>query len=115
MDSWKNTGEENNGGFPPGICLIVPFSRILHKTLKKTIKIDFLSWNFLQLFDKDFYDYLQKWGVPPATICFRIHRFWGKVTEGEPNDPPTPFDKPWLLPQTTLHTHARRTFCTSVC
>ena len=40
---------------------------------------------------------------------------WSQVNAGGRNDPPTPFDKPWLLPQTTLHAHARRTFCTSVC
>ena len=40
---------------------------------------------------------------------------WIEVNPSDVNDPPTPFHKPWLLPQTTLHAHARRTFCTSVC
>ena len=37
------------------------------------------------------------------------------MTAGELSDPLTPVDIPWLLPQTSLHAHARRTFCTSVC
>ena len=37
------------------------------------------------------------------------------MNRGEENDPPHRFNNPWLLPQRTLHAHARRTFCTSVC
>ena len=37
------------------------------------------------------------------------------MNHGERNDLPPRCDKPWLLPQTTLHAQARRTFCTSVC
>ena len=65
---------------------------------------------------------LNKQGGPPATTLLQnplilglSGRRWTEVDGGESSDPPTPFDKPWLLPQTTLHTHARRTFCTSVC
>ena len=40
---------------------------------------------------------------------------WTEVNAGKANDPPPQCHKPWLLSQMTLHTHARRTFFTSVC
>ena len=95
----------------------------MKKTSKKSPNIGTLPGEKNTTFSqRTLMGFLSKWGGPAAATLQRNTSIlglggarWSKVIHGDANDPPTPFHKPWLLPQTTLHAHARRTFCTSVC